>query len=274
MLDKNQKISIIVATYNRPEALRLVLLSLNEQTDQNFEVIVGDDGSRQETTQLIANLQQQVNYSLKHVWQEDDGFRLAAIRNKAVAQASGDYLIFLDDDCPVPLWFVANHRRLAEIKNYVVGNRILLDKSYTEQVIKQQVPLWRYNIWNWIMNKFRGNCNRFLPVLCLPLGFLRKLHPKKWQGLRGCNLALWRQDLIDVNGFNESFIGWGYEDSDFIVRLMRIGTRRIDGRFAVPVFHLWHKENDRSNERKNYAALQNILHNNQIKAEKGIDQYL
>ncbi len=267
-------VSIIIATYNRPDALRLVLLALDAQCDKNFEVVVGDDGSGAETTALIQQLQQQVTYDIKHVWQPDTGFRLAAIRNKAVAQASGNYLIFLDDDCPMPRWFVANHRKLAETGHYVVGNRILLAQPYTAAVTTQQTPIWTFSHWQWFLHRWRGHCNRFLPVLTLPLGVLRKLHPNKWRGLRGCNLALWKQDLLNVNGFNECFVGWGYEDSDFIIRLMRTGVKRKEGRFSVPVFHLWHKENDRSNERRNFQALQSILQADTIQAEQGIEQYL
>lgn len=268
------KLSIIVATYNRPEALRLLLLALDEQTDKQFDVIIGDDGSTAETKKLIDQLKTQVDYPISHVWQEDSGFRLATIRNKAVAQAKGEYLIFLDDDCPMPSWFVAQHKNLAEKNYYVVGNRILLSQRYTEIVTKNQLPIWKLSRWQWLLNRLKGNCNRFLPILTLPLGILRKMKPNQWQGLRGCNLALWKQDLIKVNGFNEAFVGWGYEDSDFIIRLMRTGVKRKEGRFAVPVFHLWHKENDRSNERNNYQALQQVLQTDIIKAEQGIDQYL
>jgi glycosyltransferase involved in cell wall biosynthesis len=271
---KKIKLSIIIATYNRPEALRLVLLALNAQSDKDFEVIVGDDGSTKETQQLITTLQKQVDYHITHVWQEDTGFRLATIRNKAVAHSAGNYLVFLDDDCPMPPWFVAQHKKLAEKNYYIVGNRILLSQAYTQQVTNKQLAIWHLPRVDWLLNRFKHNCNRFLPLIILPLGFVRKLHPKKWRGLRGCNLALWKQDLIRVNGFNEAFTGWGYEDSDFIIRLMRTGVKRKEGRFAVPVFHLWHKENDRSNERKNYQALQTVLHNNIVKAQQGIDQYL
>lgn len=274
MTNAQLPLSIILATYNRPEALRLVLLALNEQDTDRFEVVIGDDGSRAETGELIQQLKAQVNYPIKHIWQPDDGFRLATIRNKAAAAASGEYLVFLDDDCPMPPWFVRQHRALAETGWYVAGNRILLSQQFTQQVTQQQLPIWNYSRWQWFWHYCRRHCNRFSPVLTLPLGWLRKRHPKKWRGLRGCNLAVWKRDLITVNGFNESFVGWGYEDSDFIIRLMRTGVRRKEGRFSVPVFHLWHKENDRSNERNNFKALQAILQADTIAAEQGIKQYL
>jgi len=268
------KISVLIATYNRPEALKLVLAALNEQSDTDFEVVIGDDGSSPETAELIQQFQKTSFFPIKHVWQEDCGFRLAMIRNKAAAAASGDYLIFLDDDCPMPKWFIANHRRLAETNYYVVGNRILLSQMYTEALLKEPQNFWRQSRKLWSLQRLRGNCNRLLPLYNFPLGYLRKLHPRKWQGLRGCNLALWKEDLIKVNGFNESFVGWGYEDSDFVIRLMRTGVKRKSGRFAVPVFHLWHQENDRSNERKNFAALDTILTSNVTQATQGINQYL
>lgn len=267
-------LSIVVTTYNWPDALRLVLLSLNAQDADQFEVIIGDDGSRAETTELIQQLKAQVKYPLKHVWQPDDGFRAAAIRNKAVAAASGDYIVFLDGDCVVPRWFVRKHRALAEKNWYVVGRRILLWQQLTQQAIQQRLSIWNYSFWRWLWCRCRQQTNNIAPWLTLPLGWLRKLHPKKWRGARTCNLGVWKQDFIHINGFDESFIGWGYEDSDLSVRLMRSGIRRKSGRFAAPVLHLWHKENDRSNERANYQAFQDVLHSDAVKAKQGIDQYL
>ena len=123
--------SIIVSTYNRPDALELVLLRLDEQTIDAFEVVVADDGSTAETAEVIERLKGRVRYVLKHVWQEDSGFRAARARNVAVLQSKGDYLLFLDGDClPLPD-FVETHRWLSERGWWVRGNRVDLVADLT-----------------------------------------------------------------------------------------------------------------------------------------------
>ena len=108
------KISVIVATYNRIDALDFVLQSLETQTDSNFEILIADDGSKSDTKNFIEAFKLKSKLQIKHVWQEDLGFRLALIRNLASAQASGEYFIFLDGDCVVQPDFVAQHRQLAK----------------------------------------------------------------------------------------------------------------------------------------------------------------
>jgi glycosyltransferase involved in cell wall biosynthesis len=106
--------SIVVATYNWPEALRLCLESLALQTDQHFEVTIADDGSGPATKELIDKFIQGSPFSIQHLWQEDQGFRKTIILNQAIKAAQGDYLIFLDGDCIVQPDFVQRHRQLAE----------------------------------------------------------------------------------------------------------------------------------------------------------------
>ena len=106
-------ISILLATYNWPQALKLCLESLATQTDPDFEIIIADDGSTQSTTQLIDSYKNTL--PITHLWQEDEGFRKTKILNQAIATAQGDYLIFLDGDCIVQPDFVERHRQLAQI---------------------------------------------------------------------------------------------------------------------------------------------------------------
>ena len=134
-------ISIIITTYNRPDALSCVLRSLSNQTNLFFEVIIADDGSSSETEKVIAELQQEVKFKILHVWQADDGFRAAQIRNKAVAKSTGEYLIFLDGDCLVFPDFVAKHLKLSEADYFVRGNRVMLSKECTDDFITHSVKM-------------------------------------------------------------------------------------------------------------------------------------
>jgi glycosyltransferase involved in cell wall biosynthesis len=266
-------ICVIVATYNRPDALRAVLAGFCEQTDRDFDLLIADDGSRDDTRALVQSIAAKAPIALAHVWHEDTGFRLAAIRNRAAAQARGDYLIFVDGDCvPLPD-FVARHRALAEPGWMVAGNRLLLSEGFTRRVLAERVPIHRWTLPQWIAARRRGDINRVLPLLRLPLGPLRRLGGTRWPRVRGCNMAVWRGDLATVNGFDESFQGWGYEDSDFAVRLVNAGIGLKKGAFATGLLHLWHREHDRAREGANWERLQSRIRSRQTRAELGLDRY-
>ena len=116
--------------------------------------------------------------------------------------------------------------------------------------------------------------NRLLPLLILPDALFRKWSSQKWQGVKTCNLSLWRADFMRVNGFDESYSGWGLEDSDLAIRLIHSGVRHKSARFATPVFHLWHHENDRGRLAGNQKLLGDIIASDRIEARMGIRQYL
>ncbi|MFN7207029.1 MAG: galactosyltransferase-related protein, partial [Burkholderiales bacterium] len=101
----------------------------------------------------------------------------------------------------------------------------------------------------------------------------RHRHANEWRGAKTCNLSAWRSDLISVNGLDEAFTGWGFEDSDLVIRLLRAGVKHKSARFATPVFHLWHQENDRSRMQQNEQKLLQALNSVHIKAARGLDQY-
>jgi len=268
-------IALIVTTYNRPDALAAVLDGCLVQTDANFEVIVADDGSMQETAALVAGYAARAPFAIRHVWQEDMGFRAAAIRNRALAATQADYIIFIDGDCVPPPDFVASHRRLAERGWFLSGNRLMLTQAFTEQILRDKLPIHLWQTRNWLQARWCGQIERLLPLLYLPdLGWLRKQLPRRWQGAKTCNLSAWREDLLRVNGLDESYTGWGLEDSDLVIRLLRAGIYSKSARFSVPVFHLWHHENDRSHLEENRQRLQEVLQATHIRAVQGVDQYL
>ncbi len=267
-------ISIIVTTYNWPEALEACLNSLLEQEDKHFEIIIADDGSTQPTQDLISRYIQQTKLTIKHAFHDDQGFRAGTIRNKAVALSEGDYLIFIDGDCTVFPTFIKRHRELAEHGHFVPGNRLLLSREYTSKTLKQKTALHKKNlyffIWLWIQRKI----NRLLPLVYSPFQKFRYRHPKQWEKAMTCNLAMYKTDFISVNGFDEEFEGWGYEDSDLVIRLIHNGIKRKEGRFAVPVIHHWHKQNDQSRHDENYERLMQRLNDKDFtQAHIGINQY-
>jgi len=267
------QISVVVTTYNRPDALRAVLVGLASQRDRGFEICVADDGSRDDTRTLVETFAAASPVPVEHLWQEDRGFRAAAARNRATAVARGEYIVFLDGDCVPRMDFIGRHRALAERGWMVAGNRVLLGEAFTRTALEQKLPLHDWNDAQWRAAHQRGEINRTLPLLHLPLGPLRKLAPSRWQRVRTCNLGIWRSDLRAVNGFDESFEGWGYEDSDLAVRLINAGVGRKEGAYATGVLHLWHRENDRRAEGENWDRLQQRIRERARRAELGLDRY-
>ena len=266
-------VSLIVTTYNRPDALAAVLAGLLAQQDRGFEVLVADDGSRDDTRQLVERTAGGAPIRITHVWQEDRGFRAGAARNRAVAQASGEYLVFLDGDCVPRPDFVARHRGLAERGWMVAGNRILLSESFTREVLERRLPIHAWTLEQWSDAHRRGAINRTAPLRTLPLGPLRRLGARRWERVRTCNLGLWTDDFRAVNGFDEAFEGWGFEDSDLAVRLLNLGVRRKYGAFATGVLHLWHREHDRAREGENWQRLQRRIGSGETQASRGLGQY-
>lgn len=268
--DMAELISVIVPTYNREDALDAVLRGLARQRDRDFEVIVADDGSGPATAALTQSWMYRLGAKLLHVRQPDQGFRAAEIRNRAILASRGTCCLFLDGDCIPRPDFIAAHRGLAEPGWFVTGNRVLLSRELTEKVLKERLEPEIWGAPAFVRHRLAGHVNRLAPLAPLPLGRLRKLHPQVWQGARSCNLGVWRADLDRVDGFDASFSGWGLEDSDLLVRLMRAGVRRKDGRFATGVLHLWHSPEDRSAMPQNEARLDEVAHGDRIRALKGL----
>jgi glycosyltransferase involved in cell wall biosynthesis len=267
-------VTVIVTTYNRPDALAAVLAGYRAQSDRDFEMIVADDGSTAETA-VVINEAQTDGFNIGHVWHEDQGFRAAAIRNRAIAQTAADYIIFSDGDCiPLP-GFVAQHRRMAEKGWFLSGNRILLSDGFSRRVLQDRLPVHAWRSGRWLRAKISGEVNRWLPLLALPPDLaLRKWPAHRWEGVMTCNLSVWRKDLLAVDGLDESYSGWGLEDSDLAIRLLRSGVRHKSARFAAPVLHLWHGENDRGSLAENRRRLDEVLESDRIRAVSGLSQYL
>ncbi|QEL56758.1 glycosyltransferase family 2 protein [Chromobacterium paludis] len=267
-------ISVIITTYNRPDALRAVLASLRAQCGieaQQWEALVADDGSDGRTAEAIAALQPDFGGRLRHVWHEDRGFRAAEIRNLAAMQAKGDYLVFLDGDCIPQRDFLARHLELAEAGWAVAGNRVLLSEPFTAAYLAgRRLPVYVWGVPTWLRHRMLGHLNNGLGWLRLALPEWRKRRRERWELFRTCNVGVWKHDFLALDGFDAAFSGWGYEDSDFAVRLLRHGVGMKNGRFAVPVLHLWHRENDRSRQDENWRRFEATLHGEHVRARRGL----
>lgn len=283
VVDGTIKLSVILATYNWSNALSLVLASLVQQLEQypDAELVIADDGSAEETRELITAYRKQIK-QFKHVWHTDDGFRKSMILNKAVAASCGEYLLFLDGDCvPFPD-YIKNHLALREPGYLVAGDRILCTESFTWELLQhpESIPaLQHWSTLKWCHAKLHKKVNKCLAHLRIGLNTKpsqkwRYFAQNNWRMPKGCNFALARADFLAVNGFDETFCGWGHEDADLFVRLLHYGVHIKNGRFAIPVIHLWHKLSTRINEATNFShLLKRVADKTIIRAQIGISQY-
>jgi glycosyltransferase involved in cell wall biosynthesis len=267
------KTAVIVTTYNRPDALTAALEGYRVQRGPAFELLIADDGSTADTRDLVMRFAATSPFQVHHVWQQDEGFRAAAARNRALAQTDADYVIFSDGDCVPPPFFVSRHAALTEPGYFLSGSRMLLSERFTQQVLQEHLPIHHWSAARWFAARLAGNVNRALPLGSLPDGAFRKRNAARWEGVKTCNFSAWRDDLVRVNGFDERYAGWGLEDSDLVIRLLHAGVKHKSARFAAPVFHLWHRENDRTRLRENEQRLGELIASGRVAAEVGLDQY-
>ena len=263
-------ISVVVTTYNRPDALRAVLDGLGAQADRDFEVIVADDGSRDDTRALVEQASAGFPVPLAHVWQEDQGFRAGAARNRAAERARGEYLVFLDGDCIPRPDFIARHRALAERGWMVAGNRILLSEAFTARRCASGCRCTRGPRSSGATRA--GAATSIAPCRSPTCRWARCAGSPRRAGsaCAPATSACGRDDFRRVRGFDETFEGWGFEDSDLAVRLLNAGVRRKEGAFATGVLHLWHRENDRRHEGRNWDLLQQRIRSRETLPARGL----
>ncbi|TVP50153.1 MAG: glycosyltransferase [Halomonas sp.] len=266
------KVNLVITTYNWPEALRLVLLSATNQSYKDYEVVVADDGSDSSTAVTIENIRKISGVPITHVWHQDKGFRAAAIRNRAVAKSTGDYIIFIDGDCILHPDFIKDHVALSEHNYFVPGSRVKLKKNFTESLLKNHQAFTTFTRTTIFKNWLLGKVKRVHPIIKLPATKFRYKRPSRWQGAVTCNLGVWRKDFLAVNGFNNHFIGWGLEDSDLIVRMINNGVYRKDGKLNSFIIHLFHHEASRENESINRNTFELSIQRNIKSTSSGVTQ--
>ena len=245
-------ISILLATYNWPQALKLCLESLGTQTDLDFEIIIADDGSSVATKNVIEDIQASFPVKITHLWQEDQGFRKTRILNQAIEAACGEYLVFLDGDCIVQPDFIAQHRTLSQANHLVTGSRVLLSDKLSKKLLSWL--RWDFKKFTGALLSYRlsGDINKYWPLkIKLGDGAWRNHKKFVWRRIKGCNMACWRADAQAIGGFDETMTGWGHEDADFVFRLQNKGVIRKSGSWSTEVLHLYHRINDQSNAAEN-----------------------
>jgi glycosyltransferase involved in cell wall biosynthesis len=258
--------SLVITTYNRPDVLELSVRSALSQSVPPFEIIIADDGSTNETAILVENLSSLSHVPLIHVWQEDRGFRAAASRNRAIAETRGNYIVITDGDMLLDKDFIRDHKSMAVEGTFIQGSRVLLSRENTDMRLKTKLTS---------VSPFEKGLGNRKNTLRLPwLSSRLALKNRSLSGIRSCNMSFFRKDCIRINGFNEDFVGWGREDSEFAVRLMNNGILRRNVKFSAIACHLWHSENPRNRLDENDRLLDSAIAENVTFCQNGIDKYL
>ncbi|GAB4398453.1 MAG: hypothetical protein OHK0048_10240 [Rhodoferax sp.] len=269
--------SVVVLTYNRVDALGLVLRALAPQLDADCELVVADDGSRPEQVAALHRLADELSpwpCRLLHVWHPDVGFTAAQARNLGALASSGQRLIFLDGDCVPNPRFMAAQRTLDAPGWFVNGSRVLLGAALTQRALAQPQLLLRARWPDWLRWRLVGQANKQLHALWPGAVRARAVPGFVWKRIRSCNFALDRLDFERVNGFDETFAGWGHEDADLVLRLHHAGLQRRNAWLGAEVYHLWHPQSARHAEQDNRATVRQRQKTGLVRALRGLDAHL
>lgn len=262
---------MIITTYNRPDALEAVLHSVLAQRVLPDEVIIADDGSKDETKAVIERFQAQFPVPLKHAWQEDNGFRAAESRNRGISLSQSDYIILIDGDMRLHPEFIADHKNAAKKGVLIQGGRVLLTEEKTAKLLQNPTPCKPLK---WYEKGLEKRWEKRLSALHLPWISQWILRKEKAQhkGIRSCNMAFFREDAVAINGFNNDFVGWGREDSEFVARFFSNGGKRANIKFAAIAYHLWHYEAERDALPENDKRLAQAIEQKLKWCDNGLDK--
>lgn len=264
-MKKYPSVSLIITTYNRKEALELVLMSALKQSVPPHEILIADDGSREDTADLIREYQRKNTIPIVHCWQEDLGFRAAAARNLAIAKARYEYVVMIDGDIIMSHHFIKTHLKHAAPNRFLQGSRVMLGEELTKRAEKEKIIRFGF---------FASDIRSRFNALYIP--FLSQLFSFDLTDLtriRSCNQSYWMSDLKEINGFNEDFVGWGREDTEFMVRMLNSGKQCVKIRLEGFGYHLHHPISSRAMEQRNQEILDEAIASKSTRCLNGLDKH-
>jgi glycosyltransferase involved in cell wall biosynthesis len=240
--------TVIAAFYNKIDYLKLVLAGFERQTNKNFEVIIADDGSTEDIVKEIESTSKKYSFHIKHIWQEDRGFRKNRILNQAILASNSDYLIFIDADCIPHSHFVEEHINNRLNPFCLTGRRVNLSEKITKRLTAEKVKegFLENKIPLLLTDGLFGKSFDVEKGFYFKNNFLRNYFNRKMRGVLGCNFSLHKKDMLRINGFDERYeapsIG---EDSDVQFRLELIGIKIKSLNNIAVQYHLYHKLQER-----------------------------
>ena len=257
--------SLIISTYNWPEALRLCLLSVINQSVLPDEIIIADDGSAPSTKTIVDDIRSSKDIRIKHIWHRDNGFKLAEIRNKAIAESGGEYIIQIDGDVILHKDFIKDHISFAKKKSFIKGRRMMIGRSKSEQLLRKKsiaVSFLSTGV------KMREHGFR--------IPFFHKIFKAKEEsspdGVMGSNMAFWKDDFIKVNGYNNRLKGWGAEDKELAQRFVNLGLVKRKMKYGAIQYHIYHPESDKSKHDEQMSEIENLKNSGKTYCENGLNE--
>lgn len=237
------KISVIISVYNKLEQLKNILLALNNQIKLPYEVIIADDGSSEILEEKIGDIIPELKFNLKHVYQEDTGFRLAASRNNGINFSEGDYILFIDQDILFDEYFLQDIEKNIKKGEVIKINALFLDKERSEK-ITNKIKENKYFDYSYIKEELNESDYKHIQELNkkdFRRNFWYNLKLKK-RGAKivGLGIGCFKEDVLKINGFDERYEGWGCEDDDLGNRFYALGLKVGVFNFNNLVVHIWH----------------------------------
>lgn len=257
-------VALLISTYNWPEALELVLLSVLKQTHLPDEIVIADDGSTEETKELIEKYRSKFNIPVKHIWHEDKGFRKSLILNIAVKSITSEYIIQIDGDIIVHPEFIKDHLKVAEEGSFIQASRAMINKEKSKEILKTKEIQFNF-LSKGLYSRFNALRVPFLSKL-FQLDFSNTYH------IKGCNLSYWKENFKAVNGYYNAFEGWGAEDYEFGARLIHADVRRKKVKMMALGYHIFHRINSRSNVDTNDKIYKKTLREKSKYTSDGYEQ--
>lgn len=269
--------SLIVSFYNKPETLKLVLQSVRDQSAENFEVLIADDGSSDANVAQVKQFISNFPFPARHIWQEDNGWRKNTILNKAAAAAHSDYLIFIDGDCILHRHFIKEHIAHREPGKVLAGRRVYLSPAVSSLLLKcgnYRKLYTPYGIFRLIVDRYVYHASAHLENgIYFGNKFLRRFINRKDRGILGSNFSLFRSDLLAINGFDEQYTApYIGEDTDLEYRLRLAGMQVKTLKHLAVQYHLFHQRQKKNSV--NEEIFERTKSERKYFAEKGIAQYL
>jgi GT2 family glycosyltransferase len=230
------ELSVILTTFQRPEHLQRSLLSLSLQKNvaRKFEVVVADDGSEDSTQRVVQDFARTVDFPVRWITHEHQGFRVALCRNDGARASVAPYMLFSDGDCIFPADHLRKHLLARRPGIVRAGDCLRLGEEETKRLDAAAIASGKYREWASPADR-RRLAQKRLKERCYQL--IR--HPYKPK-LTGWNMGIFRRDFEAVNGFDESFVGWGCEDDDLAIRLRKAGRRIVSALPYTHGYHMWH----------------------------------
>jgi len=221
-------------TFDRAHLLRLALRSYLRQTARDFEIVVADDGSTDDTPAVVEEFRKIAPFDVDYVRQEHRGHRRAAILNRGIERCRHSQVLFTDCDSLAFSDLIEVHLRAARPDRLLCGGYLRLDREQTEKLTDDDAASGRFEA----LLDASGRRE------------LRRKHLRaRWQILRrrrrrphnmGLNYSVPREALMRINGYDEEFEGWGSADGDVRERMRAIGVRPFSLYDQAIVLHMWH----------------------------------